>query len=383
MLAREPNRSRASRNLRAQRKLWNEEAIHPLSLGCANCPDLGICGGLHVTSALYNCLDLCCGKPEECDAVCRCNPEGFVRRLREVNGFRLDNVPHAPKLSVLPLPRVVPVVFHGSSRQVAFQGCPAVCLPLYAVVQRSLGKKTSATESDLAKRFRISPNTIIILTGTATDPPLERWWALGPRRLEAIRTLRELGVTLVTTPNFSLFVDQPRWDDLHSMKRIALVHAEFLKEGLPAALHVNARTEQDWSRWREYVSVRPEVTHVAFEFATGAGRADRISWQADQLVRLAATANRPLHLVLRGGLGVMPRLVATFRGVTLLETSAFIKTMKRKRAVATSAGELEWRSSRTKPGEPLDALLADNWRVVSPFVTRLCDPDSGTLRAAA
>ncbi|MGH7268007.1 MAG: hypothetical protein ACREMB_24585 [Candidatus Rokuibacteriota bacterium] len=88
-------------------------------------------------------------------------------------------------------------------------------------------------------------------------------------------------MALVTTPNFSLFADQPCWDDLHSIKRIALVHEEFLSEGLPAALHINARTDQDWERWRAYVAVRPEVTHIAFEFATGAGRAERIKWYAD------------------------------------------------------------------------------------------------------
>jgi hypothetical protein len=35
-------------------------------------------------------------------------------------------------------------------------------------------------------------------------------------------------------------------DDLHSIKRIALVHSEFLDEGLPAALHVNGRSEADF-----------------------------------------------------------------------------------------------------------------------------------------
>lgn len=53
---------------------------------------------------------------------------------------------------------------------------------------------------------------------------------------------------MVTTPNYSLSIDQPRWDDLHSLKRIAIVHEEFLNEGLPAALHVNARTDKDWER---------------------------------------------------------------------------------------------------------------------------------------
>ena len=167
------------------------------------------------------------------------------------------------------------------------------------------------------------------------------------------------------------------------MKRIALVHSEFLSEGLAAALHVNARTERDWERWRDYIGARPEVTHVAFEFATGAGRAERISWQADQLVRLAATSDRPLHLVLRGGGRVVPRLAAEFGGVTVLETSAFMKAMKRKRAVLTTSGRVKWYSSPTQAGEPLDTLLAENWRAVHAYHTSLRDPGTRTVRAAA
>jgi hypothetical protein len=55
---------------------------------------------------------------------------------------------------------------------------------------------------------------------------------------------------MATTPNYSLFVDRPRWDDLHAMKRIAIVHGEFLEAGMPGALHVNGRTDRDFERWR-------------------------------------------------------------------------------------------------------------------------------------
>ncbi|HEY6270450.1 MAG TPA: hypothetical protein VIX19_00475 [Terriglobales bacterium] len=205
----------------------------------------------------------------------------------------------------------------------------------------------------------------VVLTGTDTDPALERWWSLGPQRREAICALRALGISLVTTPNYSLFTDQPRWDDLHSMKRIALVHEEFLSEGLPAALHVNARTERDWNRWKDYISARPEVTHIAFEFATGAGCVERTKWHADELVRLAGTVDRPLHLFVRGGGKVFQTLATAFSAITLLETSAFIKTMHRQRATLTAKGMLSWSLSATDESEMLDKLLAENCRAVA------------------
>jgi hypothetical protein len=173
-----------------------------------------------------------------------------------------------------------------------------------------------------------------------------------------------LGVSLVTTPNFSLFVDQPRWDDMHSMKRIAIVHEEFLSGGLPAALHLNARTDNDWARWREYIATREEITHVAFEFATGAGWRGRIEWQAGQLAGLARAVERPLHLLVRGGNTVLPSLESAFARVTLLDTTVFMKTTYRQKALLEKSGIVTWTKSPTQAGESLDELLAANWSTV-------------------
>ena len=384
MLGPRPKRAGTSRRLRTERRLWSDSEHQQLSLGCTTCPDLGTCGGLHVESRLYDCLGFCCDEPATCDSVCRHNPRMFVNRLREIDGFLLDNVPRAPVLETPSLPFVVPMIFHGSKRHGPFAGSTAVCLPLYKVIRRYGVKHRYANRLQLSKGFKIPPGATLILTGTATDPPLERWWALGSQqRLKVIHTLQRLGVTLVTTPNFSLFSDQPRWDDLHSMKRIAIVHAEFLDSGLPAALHVNARTDQDWIRWRNYVAMRPEVTHIAFEFATGSGRADRILWHADQLAQLAAAVGRPVHLVLRGGLRVAPRLEREFSGITFLETSAFSKAMRRQQAILMPNGRVTWHSSPTKPDAPLDGLLENNWQVLSEYFARHCQLDSHSLWTAA
>ena len=179
----------------------------------------------------------------------------------------------------------------------------------------------------------------------------------------------------MTTPNFSLFTDQPRWDDLHSMKRIAITHEKFLQEGLPAALHVNARTERDWERWTEYIRLRCEVTHVAFEFQTGAGWSGRIDWQAAQLLNLAKGAGRPLHLVIRAaGSDILPGLITTFGDTTVLDTASFVKAVYRQRGIETACGKIEWETSLTAPNALVDPLLTHNWSLVS----RSYDPVFGT-----
>lgn len=355
---------KSSRNHRREKKLWNDGKRYTSSLGCTICPDRDTCGGLNIETPLYNCLGLCCGKPEQCDSVCRNKPRDFVRRIREISGFRLDNVPRAVRLPETQLPSVVPVLFHGNSHEAPF-AAPAVCLSLHSIIRRCYGKQHYADAETVATEFRFKAGTPILLTGTATDRPLERWWSLGPKRLDVIRMLYKLGVELVTTPNFSLFTDQPRWDDMHSMKRIAITHEEFLREGVRAALHVNARTERDWERWTEYILARSEVTHVAFEFKTGAGWAGRVGWQATQLANLARGVGRPLHLVLRGvGTDILTNLVAAFDKTTVLETMSFMKSVNRQRGTPAADGSLKWETSPTAPKEPVDELLMHNWALV-------------------
>lgn len=242
---------------------------------------------------------------------------------------------------------------------------PVVCLPLYGVIPRYDGSKRYTSAQAVSKAFQFRTETPVILTGTDKDKPLERWWSLGSDRLDMIRHLRDLGVDLVTTPNYSLFTDRPRWDDMHSIKRIAITHEEFLREGMSAALHVNARTERDWERWTEYILQRTEVTHVAFEFATGAGWAGRVNWHTEQLSQLAEGVGRPLHLIVRAAnRKILPGLVSAFAQTTVLDTTSFIKTVHRQRAVETTAGKIAWETSLTDPNTPVDDLLEHNWSLV-------------------
>ncbi|MGD4086964.1 hypothetical protein QT607_22765, partial [Xanthomonas citri pv. citri] len=128
----------------------------------------------------------------------------------------------------------------------------------------------------------------------------------------------------------------------------------------PAALHLNARTDQDYARWMRFVRERPEVEVVAFEFRTGAGVPSRIDWHVDRLCRIADAARRPLTLVVRGGAQVLHRLKRHFAQVVLVETDAFARTLKRRRAEFTEAGRLRWPRISTPKGAPIDDLLAHN-----------------------
>lgn len=175
MLTPKGTRSRPGRNLRAERRLWSDRARHTGSIGCLSCPDRDLCGGLQPSASLYSCLSLCCGKPEECDAVCRRKPTEFAARVREVGGFSLDNVPRTPVVARPPLPALAPMFFHGKTRRSAFRGSAAVCLSLHQVIHRQDGTPRYADRTALANAFKIADGTSLILSGTAHDQPLERW----------------------------------------------------------------------------------------------------------------------------------------------------------------------------------------------------------------
>ncbi len=360
-----------SRNPRRERRLWHDSELFNPSLGCYGCPERPLCGGLAIQSDLFSCLDFCCKIPEQCDVVCRHHPD-YALRVREVGGFDLNTISRASPLSVPELPAVIPMVFHRTARTGAF-AAPIAALSLYQLFHRRTGKLRFDTGDEIREGFGLAATTEMVLTGTDQDPPIEGWWKLSENRRPIIRGLRALGIRLVTTPNYSLFIDQPRWDDLHAMKRIGLVHEEFLSEGLPAALHVNARTETDIQRWSDYIGNRPEITHVAYEFATGTGWAGRQQVHANWLAGMARSVGRPLHLVIRGGVDILPVLASAFARVSIVETSIFMKTMKRRRAIIDGTGALRWKAAPTGAGAPLDALLAENYATIEGWLRRLAE----------
>lgn len=381
MLKKFPKAAAKSASGIAERKLWHDERFNTLSLGCCNCPERSICGGLSVSAGLMSCLDLCCGTPNNCDKPCRNNPD-YALRVREVGTFNLDNVPRTRVLAGPPLPLVVPVVFHGGCRAEPLGPNP-VALPLYKMFRRRTGEPRFQSNEELCAEFGLALGTPIVLTGTDQDPPLERWWSYGSaRRREIIRGLRAIGVLMTTTPNFSLFVDIPRHVDLHAIKRIGIVHWEFLDEGLPCALHVNGRSETDFRRWGAFVRARPEVTCVAYEFTTGTARVARKDFHLDWLMNIASDAKRPLDLIVRGGIDHLPQLRTIFNRVSVFETWSFMKTVKRQRAVRLSNGGIRWQRSPSALGAPLDSLFRLNQAEVRRWIeNRAALPSMATALA--
>lgn len=348
-----------TRDFKPSYRLRDDATYNAPSLGCSSCPDFNTCGGLHTDADVFDCSDFCsCDDRAACDSVCRNKPDQFFERYLEVGGFELESTPRVGVLPAPKLPSVIPLIGHKYSRK-SILNEPVVAVPLYELFHMGSGQPHVRTRAELAHRFRIPETATVVASGVDRDIKLEAWWAFFDRDL-ILSTLRDLKIALVTAPNFSLFLNVPRPDNLHSMKRIALGWAELIAAGIPAALHLNARTDRDYARWMRFVQERSEVEIVAFEFGTGAGTPKRIDWHVDRLCRIADTTGRPLTLVVRGGSQVIQRLKRHFANVVLIETDAFTRTLKRRRAEFTETGRLRWPRISTPKGAPIDDLLAHN-----------------------
>jgi hypothetical protein len=247
---------------------------------------------------------------------------------------------------------------HGSRRSVPLK-VDAVAIPLAELLDRKSGARRFSSRAELCDHFMLSDETAIMASGTDEDKSIERMWGL-PDPTSFAATLTTLGIAAVTSPNFSLFTNVPRWDNLYNMKRIALCWQQFQSAGLYTPLHINARTDRDWERWSEFISLRPEVTAIAFEFGTGAGWASREGWHRDQLCQLAHAVSRPLELYVRGGLRALGELRNAFSSVKMIDSRPFMKTMHRQGAHISEAGTLTWEATPTAFGQGLDDLLALN-----------------------
>ncbi|OBQ77555.1 hypothetical protein A9K71_11160 [Mesorhizobium sp. WSM3873] len=222
------------------------------------------------------------------------------------------------------------------------------------------GELRFRTRGDLCRAFQVDSSGQIILSGVNHDHLIEPWWTLGDARRRLIEGLRMLGIAAVTAPNFSLVLDNPRTDDLHAIKRIAITFAEFQQGGIPCALHSHGRTSHDFERWRKFIAEREEISMLSYEFITGPGTALRKHFHLTELAKLAQGAGRGLDIIIRGDPHVIPFLRNHFRRVIYIDTTAFIKTMKRQRAERSYNSRLEWIASPTAIGEDVDTLHSHN-----------------------
>lgn len=340
-------------------QLHDDPERHLPAPGCSGCVDRPTCGTIRAATGLFDCSIHCCNQPESCAWVCRRNPR-FRQQMQEIGGLSLDNVVISAAPQAPDLPIYAPQVFHASLRTDPLV-TPAVAIKLIQLFDKRSGKPRYTSRAALLEHFMIADGAQIIVTGVDDDPPIERWWHIGRQaRREVIAQLADMGVAIATTPNYSLSLNWPRVGDMSAMKRILLCAEEMMTGGLPTALHVNGRTPHDFARWSKVIQRIDGITHLAYEFTTGAAYGERRERHVAWLCELAANAGRPLDIIVFGDRRVVTPLSSFFARVTWIDTSSFMKTIHRKRATRSGNGKLVWIAEPTAPGQSLHELLAHN-----------------------
>jgi hypothetical protein len=109
--------------------------------------------------------------------------------------------------------------------------------------------------------YRLAPGTLLALEFYVEDRVLEGLWA---NRRCVIRELRQLGLNLVLSPNFSVWRDHSRFEQLVQQRRSFAFYHELIEAGLPAIPDVGwSRFEPDGRLWSEWINAQPDLRAVS------------------------------------------------------------------------------------------------------------------------
>lgn len=331
------------------------------SFDCERCTIKQTCGKLP-TPSLWGCFDHCLNScnPETCDFTCPHNHKLYSARWSEVEGRG-----PAPVSDIKPIPEswpaYVPTVLGKYKR-----GIPAaafiVALPLARLFRRRSDGELEPVASnplELRRRFMLRDDARIMAVGVAPDKDIERLWHYHVTAGMGAALLK-MGVELATAPNYSHFVYAPRTHYVWNRKRMLLFANRLGAEGFPVVPHLYAETDFDYDRFADIYHLNPSLNAVAIELQTADAEKLHAEELARQLVRFTARVGRPIHAFVMGGRHALPWLAPLFSSLTVVENSAYIKTIKSR--LAHRQGErLRWSSSPTK--SDLVALFDHNTRI--------------------
>ena len=113
----------------------------------------------------------------------------------------------------------------------------------------------------LGEIYRLGPNTKVALQLYVEDRVLEGLWA---SRRTIIAELRELAFDLVLAPNYSVWRDSSRWDQLVQQRRSFAFYHELVEAGLPAVPDVGfSLFEPDGRLWAVWINSQPDLAAVS------------------------------------------------------------------------------------------------------------------------
>lgn len=318
------------------------------ALGCQHCFAHNECGGQYAPGR-FDCFCTTC-KPDDCTYVCPRNQK-FITIWRDNGGITI-NTPTL-RQHQHDLPTYIPLIQHGNRRTTPLH-IPYAALTTFDVTRRDKRTKDMIRDPQaLRQKFHLQPNTALLLSSIAPDNLLESYWRHRNHR-QLVQGLKAIAPTHVIAPNFSLFHDVPRFDNLANIKRSLQCAEELSNAGISVIPYIAGTTEHDWERWTSFFKEQPAIRMICKEFQTGTARKSIGEWHIHRITELQQRLGRALHIVAPGGRRYR-RQLSTFEGVTILDSVPFMRTMHRRQLLASG-----WQDAPTPTNAPLDDLLAHN-----------------------
>ena len=219
-------------------------------LSCELCPAAARCGG----SSNFCLVGRCKGC--ESNQLSRMEVRASVVRL--LGGLDLEwprPVRHHQPRS---LPDHLPVLVQAYADPIDI---PWVALHAGRVLGSTGRGLTPKHRQPIREVYRLASRTRLALQFYVEDRVLEGLWA---NRRCVIRELKQLGLDLVLSPNFSVWRDHSRFEQLVQQRRSFAFYHELIEAGLPAIPDVGwSRFEPDGRRWAEWINEQPDLRAVS------------------------------------------------------------------------------------------------------------------------
>lgn len=323
---------------------------------CRSCPYLRTCGGLTENDSMTCGIKCRACATGSCDSVCFGSGR-LPRALMSIDGFGHDDLRvQAPDVD---LPRYIPMGYHRRALSEDLQS-DWLAVPLKSIVGiRRGGTSLHVKFADglaLRRALNVRPTTKILLTGVARDRLIERFWS-DTRIMCLGAALSRLDVSLAVPPNYSIWDDDPRLHHVYNRKRSLILAHDWTENGIPVAPYMVGGRPADWRFWEGVLRANPGLRYIVKEFQTGLGRPGRAQAALDEAAAMQDRVGRELHLIAVGGFQYAADLQKRFGDRwTVVESTPFIKAVKRQRGVPAKSGvRVNWQSA--KGAEPKELFI--------------------------
>lgn len=215
----------------------------------------------------------------------------WLADIRNV-GFNDISAKQTPSVS---MPAFIPSVKRGSQKILQGNTPPIVAVSLSNIVSK---KELSMPTGDIRSKFGIHPKSKVLLLCYAKDGLIEKLWS---RRKEVFKTIASLGFDIVTSVNYSVWLDHPHAERLINLKRNLITFQELQDLEIPAVPHIYWTGRKDLMRWRDWLANNKGVNMVAINLQTERERGNAIWKQTlEDLKFFVSILNRPIHFLITG-----------------------------------------------------------------------------------